>query len=142
MRGRNWLILDTYIGEVGNSASDEEDLALAMFGGTKHQIKNDAGVVICLGLGRRTRIFAVVGQFRGESRRGNGIGVDDGGTATSDQRPHATLRIKNGELERGTGFGVHFRDVCFLFAQFTTEGSRKFHRRTRVDGDFGIFGGR
>jgi len=67
----------TYVGEVGNTATNEEDLALSVHGCAEHEVEDSAGVVEGLGLGGSTRVLAVVGKLRGETSRGDSVGVDD-----------------------------------------------------------------
>jgi hypothetical protein len=123
------------VGEVGNTTSDEQDLALVRHGRAEHQVEHGAGVVVGLRLGGGTRVLAVVGQVVGEAGRGNGVGVDDRSTTTSDQGPHAAVGVQHGQLEGGTGLGVHLGDVGLLLGELTTEGSGELHRGAGIDVD-------
>ena len=124
--------------EVGDAAADEEDLAVVGDGGAKHEVEHGSGVVVGLCLGGRAGVFAVVGEFVGEAGRGDGVGVDDGGTTSGDECPYTAIRVEDGELQRGTGFGIHLGDVGFFFAQLTTERRREFHRWASVNADLGV----
>ena len=42
------------VGEVGNTTTNEEHLALGVLGGTEHEVENGSGVVVGLGLGWST----------------------------------------------------------------------------------------
>lgn len=128
------------VGEVGDTTTDEEDLAVGVLGGAEHEVEDSAGVVEGLGLGRSTRIFAVVGKLTGEASRGDGVGVDDGSTATGDEGPDAAGRVEDGELERGTGLCVHLGNVGLLLAHLAAEGSRELHGRADIDGRLALLG--
>ena len=129
------------VGEIGNTTTDEQNLALGVGGGTQHQVEDGAGVVVGLGLGGSTRVLTVVGELADETSRSNGIGVDDRGTTTGNQSPHTAVGVQHGQLERGTGLGVHVGDELLLLAHLTTEGSGEVHRRTSVDVDLAVGGG-
>lgn len=105
---------ETHVGEVSNTTTDEEDLALWVLRSAEHEVEDSTGVVESLGLGWGTRVFTIVGELRGEPRRGDGIGVDDGSTTTSDESPDATVAVEDGQLERRTSLCVHLRDVGLL----------------------------
>ena len=126
------------VGEVSDTTTDEEDLAVGVGGGAEHQVKDCAGVVVGLGFGGSTRVLAVVGEFADEASGGDSVGVDDGGTTTSDEGPDTTVGVEDGKFERGTGLSVHVGDELLLLAHFTTEGSREFHGRTGVNGDLAV----
>lgn len=123
------------VGEVGDTAADEEDLAVGVCGSAQHQVEDGAGVVVGLGLGRSARVFTIVGEFADEASRGNGVGVDDRGTAPRDKSPDAAIGIEDGEFEGGASLRVHVGDELLLLAHFATERSGEVHWRTRVDGD-------
>jgi hypothetical protein len=131
----------TYVGEVGNTATNEENLALSVHGCAEHEVEDSAGVVEGLGLGGGTGVLAVVGKLRGETSRGDSVGVDDGSTTTSNKSPNATNVVQNGELERSTSLRVHLSDVCLLLAHLTTERCGELHRRASVNADLAIFSG-
>ena len=131
----------TYVGEVGNTATNEEDLALSVHGCAEHEVENSAGVVEGLGLGGSTRVLAVVGKLRGEASRGNGVGVDDGSTTTSNESPNATGAVEDGELEGSTSLCVHLSNVCLLLAHLTTERCGELHGRASVNVDLAVLGG-
>ena len=126
------------VGEVGNTTTDEEDLALGVHGSTEHEVKDGSGVVEGLGLGGSTRVLAVVGKLTGVTSRGNGIGVDDRGTTTSDEGPDTTAAVEDGQLEGSTGLGVHLGDVGLLLGHLTTERSGELHGRADIDRDLGV----
>ena len=131
----------TYVGEVGNTATNEEDLALSVHGCAEHEVENSAGVVEGLGLGGSTRVLAVVGKLRGKASRGNSVGVDDGSTTTSNESPNTTGAVEDGELKGSTSLCVHLSNVCLLLAHLTTERCREFHGRTSVNVDLAVLGG-
>lgn len=133
--------MGTYVGEVGNTTTDEQDLAVGVHGCAQHEVEDGAGVLEGLSLGGSTRVLTVVGKLAGEASRSNGIGVDDGSTTTSDKSPDAALAVEDGELERGTSLGVHLRDKGLLLAHLTAERSRELHWRASVDGDLAIGAG-
>lgn len=124
-----------YVGEVGNAAADEEDLTLGPQRGTEHEVEDGAGVVVGLGLGRSTRVLSVVCELGDVSGRSDGVCVDDGGTTTGDEGPDAAVGVEDGELERGTGLGVHVGDVFLLFTHLAAKGSREVHGWAGIDGD-------
>lgn len=111
-----------------------------MHGRAEHEVENSAGVVESLGLGGSTGVLAVVGKLRGEASRGNGIGVDDGSTATSDESPHATSGVEDGQLEGSTSLGVHLSNVCLLLAHLTAERCGEVHGRASIDRDLAVLG--
>ena len=121
--------------EVSNTTTNEEDLALWPLWRPQHQIKDCARIVEGLRLSWRTRVLAVVCELGCETGRGDGIGVHDGGTTTSDESPDAALRVEDCELEGGTSLCVHLGDVCFLLAEFTAEGGWELHRWAGIDAD-------
>ena len=124
------------VGEVGDAAADEEDFALWVYRGAEHEIQDGAGVVVGLGLGGCARVFAVVGEFGDEAGGGDGVSVDDGGTAAGDESPDATGGVEHGEFERRTGLGVHVGDVLLFFGELATEWCRELHGWADVDSDF------
>lgn len=126
------------VGEVGNTTTDEQDLALRVHGGTEHEVKDGSGVVEGLSLGGGTRVLAVVGKLTGVTSRGNGIGVDDRGTTTSDEGPDTTAAIEDSQLEGGTSLGVHLSDVGLLLGHLTSERSGELHGRANIDRDLGV----
>ena len=129
------------VGEVGNTTTNEEDLALGVVGGAQHQIKDGAGVVVGLSLGGSTGVLTVVGQLANETGGGNGVGVDDGGTTTRNQGPDTAVGVQDGQLEGSTGLGVHVGDELLLLAQLTAEGGGELHWRTSVNVDLAVDGG-
>lgn len=126
------------VGEVGNTTTDEENLALGVHGSTEHEVKDGSGVVEGLGLGGSTRVLAVVGKLASVTSRGDGIGVDDRSTTTSDKGPDTTVAVEDGQLEGSTSLSIHLGNVSLLLGHLTTEGSRELHRRTDIDGDLGV----
>jgi hypothetical protein len=54
---------------------------------------------------------------------GNGVGVDDGGTTTSNHGRDTAFGVQDGELEGSIGGGVELLDVSFLLGEITTERS-------------------
>ena len=126
------------VGEVGNTTTNEEDLALGVHGSTEHEVEDGSGVVEGLGLGGSTRVLAVVGKLTGVTSRGNGVGVDDRGTTTSDEGPDTTAAVEDGQLEGSTSLGVHLGDVGLLLGHLTTERSGELHGRTDIDRDLGV----
>lgn len=131
------LAKKTHVGEVGNTTTNEEDLALRVHWCPEHEVENGARVVEGLGLGWCTRVFTVVGELAGETGRGNGVSVDDGSTATSDKSPDTTASVEDGQLERGTGLGVHLGNVSLLLGELTAERSRELHWWASINGDLG-----
>ena len=137
------LILEevwTYVREVGNTATNEQDLAIRMVWRPEHQIQDCPGVVECLCLGGSTRVLAVVGKLRGETSRGDSVGVDDGSTTTSNESPDATSAVENGELEGSTSLCVHLSNVCLLLAHLTAERCGEVHGRASIDRDLAVLG--
>jgi hypothetical protein len=110
-------------------------------GCAEHEVENSAGVVESLGLGGSTGVLAVVGKLRSEASRGNGISVDNGSTATSDESPNAASGVEDGELEGSTSLGVHLSNVCLLLAHLTTERRGEVHGRASVNRDLAVLGG-
>jgi hypothetical protein len=129
------------VGEVGNTTTDEEHLALGVLRSAEHKVEYGAGVVESLSLRGGTRVFTIVGKLTGETGRGNGIGVDDGSTTTSDKSPHPTGGVEDSELERSTSLCVHLSDVSLLFAHLATKRSWEVQRRANVDALLAIGGG-
>ena len=86
------------VGEVGNTTTNEENLALGVHGSTEHEVKDGSSVVEGLGLGGSTGVLAVVGKLAGVTSRGDGIGVDDRSTTTSDKSPDTTVAVEDGQL--------------------------------------------
>jgi len=128
------------VGKVGNTTTDKEDFAVGVGRGAQHQVKHGAGVVVGLSLGGSTGVLAVVGQLANEAGGGNGVGIDDGGTTTSNQGPDTAVGVQNGQLEGGTGLGIHVGDELLLLAQLTTEGGGELHWRTSVNVDLAVGG--
>jgi hypothetical protein len=121
------------VGEVGNSPTDEQDLALGVLRSTEHEVEDSLGVVEGLRLSGCTRVLAVIGKLGGKTSRGNGISVHDGSTTTGDESPNATLRVEDGQLKGGTSLCVKLSNVSFLLGKLTTEGGGELHRRTDID---------
>ena len=111
-----------------------------MHGCAEHEVEDSAGVVEGLGLGGSTRVLAVVGKLGSETSRGDGVSVDDGSTTTSNESPHATSAVENGELEGSTSLCVHLCNVCLLLAHLTTERCGEVHGRASVNVDLAILG--
>jgi len=132
---------NAYVGEVGNTTTDEQNLALGVHRCAEHEVENSAGVVEGLGLGGSTGVLAVVGKLGSEASRGDGVGVDNGSTATSDESPHATSRVEDGKLEGSTSLGIHLSNVCLLLAHLTAERRRELHGRAGINRDLAVFGG-
>ena len=126
------------VGEVGDAATDEQDFAFGMVGRAYHQVEHRSRVVVSLGLGRGARVLAVVGELRGEARRGDGVGIHDRGATTSDECPDASIFVEDGELERGAGLGIHLGNVCLFLCKLTAEWRGKLHGWTSIDCDLGI----
>jgi hypothetical protein len=110
-------------------------------GRAEHEVKNSAGVVEGLGLGGSTGVLAVVGKLGSEASRGNGVGVDNGSTATSDESPNTTSGVEDGKLEGSTSLGVHLSNVCLLLAHLATERRGEVHGRASVNRDLAVLGG-
>lgn len=121
--------------EVGNTTTNEEDLALGVLGSADHEIQDGLGVVEGLRLGGSTRVLTVVGELIGETSRGNGVGVDDGSTTTSNESPDSALGVQDGELERSTSLGIQLSDVSLLLGELAAERSRELHGRAGIDAD-------
>jgi hypothetical protein len=132
--------VETYVSEVGNTTTNEKNLALRMDRSAEHEVQDSLGVVVSLGLGRSTRVLSVVGELARETSRGNGISVDDGSTTTSNESPDTTLAVEDGQLERSTGLGVHLCDVGLLLAHLTAERSGELQRWASIDVDLTILG--
>jgi hypothetical protein len=120
------------VGEVGNTTTDEENLALGVLRSTEHKIEDSASVVEGLSLSGSTGVFTIIGKLVGKASRGDGISIHDGSTTTSDESPYTARGIENGELERSTSLCVHLSDVSFLFAHLATEWSRELHWWTDI----------
>lgn len=134
----NTLECGCNVGEIGNTTTNEENLALGAHGSAEHQVEHSARVVEGLGLGWSTRVFTVVGELADVSSGSDGISVDDGGTATSNESPDAASRVQDGKLEGSAGLGVHVGNVLLLFGQLTAKGSGELHWGTSVDVDLAI----
>jgi hypothetical protein len=126
------------VGEVGNTTTDEEDLALGVERGTQHQVEDGTGVVESLSLGGSAGVLSVVSKLANETSGGNGIGVDNGSTTTGNEGPYTAAGVEDGQLEGGTSLGVHVGDELLLLGQLTTEGGGELHRRAGVDVDLAI----
>ncbi len=74
------------IREIGNTTTDNENLALSVRCSTGHEVNDRLRVLVCLALGGRAGVLAVVREFMRESMCGNGIRVDDRSTTTFQQR--------------------------------------------------------
>lgn len=129
------------VGEVGNATANEEDFALVGHGSAEHQVQDCAGIVVSLRLGGSTRVFTIVGQLVSEASRGDGIGVDDRGTTTSNQGPDTAAGVQDSKLERGTRLGVHLSNISLLLGQLTTERSRELDGRSGINVDLFAVGG-
>ena len=129
------------IGEVGNATTDEQDLALRVLRRTEHEVKDGSCVVEGLCLCGSTRVLAVVGKLAGEASRGDGIGVNDRSTTTSNKSPDTANGVQDGKLERCTSLSIHLGDVSLLLAHLTTERSRELHGRTNINGGLCLLGG-
>jgi hypothetical protein len=128
------------VGEVGNTTTDEENLALRVLRSTEHKIKDSASVVEGLSLSGSTGVFTVVGELIGKASGGDGISIHDGSTTTGDESPYTAGGIKDGELERSTSLCVHLSDVSFLFAHLATEWSGELHRWADIYGGLCVLG--
>jgi len=109
-RSPSWGEWGAY-GEVGNTTSDEEDAAFGVLVDAEHQVEHCPRVQVRLALAGSTRVLSVVGQLAGEAGGGDGVGVHNGSTTTSNQSPHTTDGVQHGQLERGTGLRIERRDV-------------------------------
>jgi hypothetical protein len=127
------------IGEVGNTTTDEQDLALFVLRSAEHEVEDSAGVVEGLSLGGGTRVLTVVGELAGEAGRSDGVSIDDGSTTTSNKSPDTTSRVEDSKLERRASLGVHLSNVGLLLAHLTTERSGKLHWWADIDGGLCIF---
>lgn len=123
------------VGEVGNTTTNEQHLAVGVGRSPQHQVQHGAGVVVGLGLGGGTRVFTVVGKLTDEASGCNGICVDDRSTTTSNESPDTAIGVEDCELKRRTSLGVHVRDELLLLAHLTTKRSGELHWGTSVDAD-------
>lgn len=123
------------VGEVGNTTADEEDLALLRHRSTEHKVENSAGVVVGLRLGGSTRVLTVVGKLISKTSRGDGIGVDHGGTTTGNKSPDTAIGVQDSKLERGTSLGIKLSNVSLLLGELTAEGSGELNGRAGIDVD-------
>ena len=128
------------VGEVGNTTTNEQNLALRVLRSTEHEVKNCSCVVEGLCLCGSTRVFTVVGELTGESSRCDGISVDDGSTTTGNESPDTASSVQDGKLEGCTSLSIHLGDVSLLLAHLTTERSREFHWGTDVNGGLSLLG--
>jgi hypothetical protein len=126
------------VGEVGDTTTNKENLALGVHGGSQHQVEDGFGVIVCLSLSGCSGVLAVVCELSHKASRCNGISVDDRCTTTCDQSPDAALGVENGQLERSTSLGVHIGNVLFLFAHFATKWRREVHGWADIDGDLAV----
>ncbi len=55
------------VGKVGDTTTDDEDLALGTGSSAGNQVDDDLGVLVGLPLGWRTRVFTIVGKLVSES---------------------------------------------------------------------------
>mmetsp|Transcript_13165 Transcript_13165/g.52746 ORF Transcript_13165/g.52746 Transcript_13165/m.52746 type:complete len:1108 (+) Transcript_13165:373-3696(+) len=101
------------VGEVGDAAADDEDLAVVAFGAA-HEPEDGARVVVRLLVVRRARVLAVVRQLVREAEVTDRVGVHDGRAAAGDHRPDAARDVEDGQLERRARLGVHRLDVGLL----------------------------
>ena len=74
----------SYVGEIGNTAANEQYLAFRGDWSAEHEIQNRPSVVECLGLRWGTRVLSVVSKLIRIAGRSNGISVDNRGTASGD----------------------------------------------------------
>lgn len=97
--------------EVGNTTTNEEDLALRMRRRTEHEVQDGLGVEVGLVLTWSTRVLSVIGELTGEASGSNSISVDDRRTTSSNQSPNTSSRVQNGELEGSTSLSIKIGDV-------------------------------
>ena len=126
------------VGEVGNTTTNEKNLAVGVGRSTQHQVEDGVSVVVGLSLGGSTGVLTVVGELTDEASGGNGIGVHDGGTTTSNQGPDTALGVEDGELERGTGLSIQLSDELLLLAHLTAERSGELHWWASVNVDLAL----
>ena len=126
------------VGEVGDTTTDEEDLALVGHRSTEHKVEDSAGVVVGLRLGGRTRVLTVVGKLIGETSRGDGIGVDDRSTTTGNESPDAAIGVQDSKLERGTSLGIKLSDVSLLLGELTAERSGELNGGSGINVDTAV----
>lgn len=126
------------VGEVGNTTSDKEHLALRGKWCAEHEVEDGTGVVVGLGLSWSTRVLSVVGKLVGEASGCDGISIDDGSTTTSDEGPDTASWVENSQLEGGTGLGVKLGDIGLLLGQLTTEWSWELHWWSGINGHLSI----
>lgn len=107
--------------EVGDTATDDERLSILEGLTSSHELQDGLGVLVGFALRRGTRVLTVVGEFVTEAHVGDGIGVDDGSTATGDHGPDLACGVQDGELEGSACSGVEVLDVSFLGHFGTTE---------------------
>lgn len=72
----------SHIGEVGNTTTDDEDLAVWTRSAANNEIDDSLGVFIGLTLRRSTGIFAIVGKLVCEAVCSNSISIYDGCTSS------------------------------------------------------------
>jgi len=102
-----------HISEVGDTATDEEELALRM-GLLGHEGEHCARVLV--GLLRRgsTRILTVVGKLMAVPVISHSVAHDDAGTAAGRHEPNAAAGIEHGELHGCAGLAVERVDALFF----------------------------
>lgn len=74
-----------HVGEVGDTATDDEDFASGVHPRVlRHQADEGFGILVGVFGTGCTGVFSVIGQFGSKAKVGNRVGVDDGGSSTSD----------------------------------------------------------
>lgn len=131
---------DSYVGEVGNTTTNEKDLALWVHWCPEHEVEDSAGVVVGLSLGWGAGVLAVVGELGSETSGGNGVSVDDGSTATSNEGPDTAVTVQDGKLKGSTSLGIHLSNVSLLLGHLTAEWSWELHWWADIDSDLGALG--
>ena len=128
------------VGKVGDTSSDDEQLALRVGLTPGDEVDDGLGVLVRLTLGGGTRVFTIVGELVSEPGGSDGVRVDDRGTTSSDHGPDSSFGVEDGELERSTGRSVELLDPGLLLGQVSTERSGPDHGRTTVGLDAGSVG--
>eukprot|EP00047_Mylnosiga_fluctuans_P002395 m.224315 g.224315 ORF g.224315 m.224315 type:complete len:1021 (+) comp11078_c0_seq1:64-3126(+) len=113
-----------HVGEVGNAAADDKDLAARVLV-LGHEGQHRLRVLVSLLLARRARVLAVVGQLGGTAQIADGIAVDHGCAAAGDHGPDAALDVEDRQLERCAALGVQLRDVRLLLDHVTAKRRRE-----------------
>lgn len=91
-----------HVGEVGDAAADDQDLATRIVL-PRHEREQGLGIVIGLLLARCSAVLAVVGQFFGTAQGAHCVRVDDASAAASHHRPDTALGIQYGQLKGHDG---------------------------------------